>query len=44
LSLCLGLAAVAGGASVSGIPMGRDLFGQVIFTNGVVTQAHITTR
>jgi hypothetical protein len=39
-----GSTAVAGGASANGIPLGRDIFGQVIFTNGRVTQAHITTR
>lgn len=39
-----GSTAVAGGASANGIPLGQDIFGQVIFTNGRVTQAHITTR
>jgi hypothetical protein len=39
-----GSTAVAGGASASGIPLGHDMFGQVVFTNGLVTQAHITIR
>ncbi len=39
-----GSTAVAGGASADGIPLGQDIFGQVVFTNGRVTQAHVTTR
>jgi len=39
-----GNTAVAGSASASGIPLGHDMFGRVVFTNGRVTQASITVR
>jgi len=39
-----GSTAVAGSASASGIPLGQDMFGEVVFTNGRVSQAHITVR